>query len=181
MTDERDIDGDEKLMALLSEVSPGTSEAHDAAVLNAARRVAEQRRRSKRRGLPGWLVGLATALPAVALGLFVFTRFDAGDDLSGGNIRGQVSDVVPLDGGAVAGTPQLLRWTAVPGAERYRVTIRDDSALPRWSSEWQNDTEISLDAAGAPSLEPGLYLWTVEAVNGRQSELGPYTFRVEAR
>ncbi|HEX6643728.1 MAG TPA: hypothetical protein VF037_03570 [Gemmatimonadales bacterium] len=61
---------------------------------------------------------------------------------------------------AVAGTPIALRWSAIPSASQYRVTVFDEEGSVVWSEEL-SDTSITIPAAAG--IAPRTYWWRVEA------------------
>jgi hypothetical protein len=69
--------------------------------------------------------------------------------------------VVPRGTGAM---PRSLVWTSVPHADRYRLTLFDDTGRAIWDTQ-ATDTSVSLPARIV--LQPGgSYFWKVEAQTG---------------
>ncbi len=72
----------------------------------------------------------------------------------------------------------LLRWTAVPGADRYRIIVFDSNSEIVFGGE-TSDTMLALPDSA--TLEPGrTYLWMVEARTGwdRWAASAPVTFSI---
>jgi hypothetical protein len=68
---------------------------------------------------------------------------------------------VPLTPVAAVGEARVLRWTAVPGADRYHVTLFDAGGRVRYEVQLA-DTVLPLP--DSVTLVPGQsYLWSVEA------------------
>jgi len=115
--------------------------------------------RSRRR-LPGRIAWIA--LPAAAAAaLLLYLRPAAGPTAlphRGGN---DDTAAVPLTPIGVVADPRLLVWSTRPGADRYRVTVYDDSARVVFMRE-QADTVLRLD--DSIRIDAGRhYLWKVEA------------------
>jgi hypothetical protein len=59
------------------------------------------------------------------------------------------------------GTVEEFRWTAVPGAELYRVTLYDDTGEVLWQAETPASSLAPPDTVGF--VPAALYLWQVDA------------------
>lgn len=103
------------------------------------------------------------ALPAAAAAaLFLFLRPASGPratlDHRGG---GDDTAAIPLGPIGVVSDPRGLWWSSLPGADRYRVTVYNDSARVVFLRE-QPDTSLRLD--DSVRIDAGRrYLWKVEA------------------
>jgi hypothetical protein len=106
------------------------------------------------------------ALPAVAaaavLLFLVWPR--AADDGSSPHRAPTITSAVapvPLAPVAAVADAPVLRWTAVPGADRYHVTLFDAGGRVRYEAQL-GDTAAALP--DSVTLVPGqAYLWSVEA------------------
>jgi anti-sigma factor ChrR (cupin superfamily) len=103
------------------------------------------------------------AAAAAALILFL-VRPHAADD-SATDHRGptvtSAAAPVPLAPVAAVAEAHVLRWSAVPGADRYRVTLFDSGGRVRYETQLA-DTAVSLP--DSVTFVPGQsYLWNVEA------------------
>lgn len=171
---------DRDLLDELKRSQGGSSRAHDSAVLAKAAAAAEDiagRNASKSSTAPArgfaWLLPAAAALAAVLLvPLFIVDDNDT--------LRNPAAAVTPAQAETLASAPVLLRWPAVPGADRYVVILRDAGATEVWRSAAVTDPELSPDASALDILEAGgTFIWTVEATTpGATTELGPFQFTV---
>ncbi|MBA3557731.1 MAG: tetratricopeptide repeat protein [Gemmatimonadaceae bacterium] len=128
-----------------------------------------------------WLAGIGVLAAAAAVLLVVRPRLKDGDS---GEHRGPTITAVPAPAllspvGDVA-VARTLRWRAVAGADRYRVTLFDDRGRALLEAQTA-DTITTLPDSVA--LAPGRsYLWKVEARTGweRWSSSELIEFRVRA-
>lgn len=117
----------------------------------------------------------ASALIAISMWLFVPEQGAEGirSDLpSAGSPSGNV---------LLADSPAEFRWTAEPGAIRYRVEMFDNSGESLWESGWTQEVVIQAPSGDRLQLDGGArYFWIVhvEGASARQL-LGPYWFRIE--
>ncbi|MFL5614858.1 MAG: hypothetical protein ACJ796_14440 [Gemmatimonadaceae bacterium] len=116
--------------------------------------------RGQRRRVPRYLF---PAVAAAALGIFLVRPRGTVDD--GARHRGptitSAPAPVPLSPVAAVAEARVLRWSAVPGADRYRVTIFDTGGKPVYEAQLA-DTVASLP--DTTRLAVGrVYLWYVEA------------------
>ena len=106
---------------------------------------------------------LLPAVAAAALGVFLVRPRGTADD--GSPHRAPVSTAAPtpepLSPVAAVAEARVLRWSAVPGADRYRVTIFDAQGKPVYEAQL-TDTVATLP--DTTRLVAGrIYLWNVEA------------------
>lgn len=83
--------------------------------------------------------------------------------------------------GDVESIPREFRWEAVPGAERYRVTIADNDAMWPLFVKRTAEPVLLLDEKEASAVMVGrVHLWEVEAFDagGVSVAKGEVTFRV---
>ena len=126
------------------------------------------------------IVRLAVPLMAAAILLVVFALPRRGEVVPpphrGTSLPGATPMLVSPVGVVAEGS--LLRWTTVPGADRYRITVFDSNSKIVFGDE-TSDTMLALPDSAA--LEPGrTYLWMVEARTGwdRWSASAPVTFSI---
>lgn len=136
---------------------------------------AERRRLEAADRRPGWRAVVITFGAAASLaGAFVaggLLRPDtwAGRGAGGGESTHRegviTSTVAPriLPDGSPAVTPDTLRWTSVPYADRYQVLVFDREGTLVWEPQ-TTDTAVALPAA--VTRAPATYIWKVEARTG---------------
>jgi len=106
------------------------------------------------------------ALPlaaAAALVLFLAWPRTADDDPSRHRAPTITSAAAPVPLAPVAAVAEarMLRWSAVPGADRYHVTLFDAAGRVRYEAQLADTTAALPDSV---TLVPGQsYLWSVEA------------------
>jgi hypothetical protein len=66
--------------------------------------------------------------------------------------------------GAFSGHFDTFRWTAVDGADGYRMKITSSDGRVVWESELLKTAEVHLPSS--VSIEPESYFWTVTALKG---------------
>ena len=135
----------------------------DPGVAAEVRQIEQARDRSapRRRLLAG--AGLLAAAALVLVLVWPGGRDHAIDGHRGPTITASAAPtpISPIGDVAAATT---LGWTAVPGAERYRVTLFDAAGKLLFETEL-NDTLVAIP--DSISIDPGrLYLWKVEARTG---------------
>jgi hypothetical protein len=181
-TKDRDALSDEaRLRQALADMNSDPSSAHDDAVLTRARAVADEisaARGAARGRSPDWTrtLGLAAAVAVAVIGLSWL--LPGGDRNASDSLRGAADAAVyPEPGASVASAPAELRWSAQPGAQHYRVTLRDASAAVVWQSAETAHPRVELGPA--PELTAGgTYFWTVSVAGAAAGELGPFMFRI---
>ena len=92
-----------------------------------------------------------------------------------------IDSLVP-DMVGLARTGVLLRWTAPPGAARYRVTVATPELVTVHVSGWLSQPELVVPDASLKNLPSGQVLvWTVEAVldDGRQISSRAFLVQLE--
>lgn len=108
---------------------------------------------------------LRFALPAAAAALLVVSAWPRGERDSGSSHRGPTITAAPAPvpiapAGVVAG-PSALRWSSVPGADQYRVTLFEADGSTRYEAQL---TDTTLSIPDSVRLVSGhQYLWKVEA------------------
>lgn len=154
-----------------------TSAAHDAAVLAKARELcAPPRVRRLRFAVP---VALAASVALVA-GVYVRYGSPLADD---GRLRSRdavsAAAVVPANGATLAAAPAEFQWPVQPGADSYRVVLRNAAGTPIWRSEPVDINRARIDA-GLHDVAARTYYWTVEVEGaGAAKELGPFWFQLQ--
>ena len=129
-------------------------------------RAPEPRTTRQRLARIGGVIGAATA--AAAVGLLLVPRFQAGDPTGASDHRGSVwtLSAPPLaiaPAGPVRESPRFV-WTSVPRADRYELTLFDQTGVILWETR-ASDTLAALP--DSVSLAPGTpYFWKVEAQQG---------------
>ena len=166
-----------------------TSPEHDRAVLEAAARAtadiadrgdgaATPAGRGRRTGAPArWLLPLAAALVLAVTVPWLVQDPGPVEDA----VRGAAAGVVPASGAVLSRPPEIIRGPQVPGAEGYRLVVRDSAARELWRRAPQATPEFGVtgDLRRALPAE-GTVLWTLSAVTPTGSqEHGPYWFRLE--
>lgn len=126
------------------------------------------------------IVRLAVPLTAAAILLVVFALPRRGEVVSPPHRGTPATAATPMlvSPVGVVADGSLLRWTAVSGADRYRITVFDSNSKIVFGDE-TSDTMLALPDSAA--LEPGrTYLWMVEARTGwnRWSASAPVTFSI---
>ena len=173
-----ELAGDERERIVLQMLQcPEAIEKHR--ILEELHEQASERRSTYR----GWVQGLglaATVLLAVAVWVTVPKGW-----LEAGPESNHRSDTPltsrPSGNVSLTAAPAEYRWTAEPGARRYRVEIFDDAAESLWQGSWTEETQVSAPAREEMTLRGGArYFWVVEidGAAARQT-LGPYWFRLE--
>ncbi len=66
--------------------------------------------------------------------------------------------------GAFSGHFDSFRWTAVDGADGYRMKITSGDGRVVWESDLLKTAEVHLPSS--VSIEPESYFWTVTAMKG---------------
>lgn len=170
-------DDDDIVRAALARAAPRTGPAHDQAILEAAARVADERRARRRRR---WSVPLSLAASLCLLGMWGLwlLRVEPPDTLRGGDpaLAGAVS---PQDAARLSTTPDQLRWSAVPGASQYVITLRDATGAILGTADSAEATSLPLSRVAMVPLPPGTYFWVVNARGpALERELGPFSFQV---
>lgn len=169
-----------RVRAALEQAAPRPSPGHDAAVLAAAARVAEELRGKAASRRPRWHVPAALAASLLMAGfLAVFATRERGDPDA---LRGSTGtlQVIPSDGTKLGAAPANLEWAALTGASHYQVTLRDaeGAVLGTGLSE---TPKIPLASLTTSTLSPGTYFWVVRAGGPAMDlQLGPYSFEIEA-
>lgn len=173
MNEGHEHDGDEReILRALRSQSRRSSAVHDQVVLDAARAAAKRARPGS--VWPAWLAGALAAVVLAVVGIELLLR----TPLDG--VRGDAPAVTPPSEARLAAPPRVFEWRAVPGAEAYRLVLRNAAADPVWSGPWQPGTRTELSGEVLERLGAGeTYLWTVEVENGGRRELGPFWFHVE--
>ena len=115
-----------------------------------------------------WILpaGAVAAAAAVVLLLVSTGRGPGAGDAGAYRERPVTNSVAPsavAPRGRIVGAPRLV-WTAVPRADRYRVTLFDDVGAVVWEA-WTTDTTAVIPR-GIRLLGGGTYLWKVEAQTG---------------
>lgn len=151
--------------------------------------------------LSGWASAAAAAHPPfpisrwlaiaalVVLAIGVLVLFSGGRVAPGGGagppgtVRGGSGVVVPASGARLSDPPASFEWPAQAGAAGYRLRIFDDGARPFWTSGPLTASACRLPDGVAERLAAGRgYSWAVDVEGDvRTRELGPFTFRLEAR
>lgn len=185
------IDDRERVIRELLERGKPASPAHDEAVLAAAQRITEAKRRKgsadvlhvreARRRPRRWFVPLSLAA-GIVMGASVMLSLQNGEPLPpSSQTRGAgEATVVPLNESSMAEAPTVFRWPAAPDAATYRVSLLDAAAEPLWTSEPTVTAEMRLPSEAIQRVSAaGTYIWIVEVSFGGQTrKLGPYWFKV---
>ena len=129
-------------------------------------------------------IGVAAAAAAVAF-LLVPDASQVEDPTTAPDHRGPVLTLrAPPVAVAPAGlveTPIQFMWTSVPGADRYELTLFDNTASILWDTQTTDTVVVVPDSVG---LAPGSsYFWKAEALIGfdRWSESDLVEFRLVTR
>lgn len=83
--------------------------------------------------------------------------------------------------GDIAVTPRAFRWTPVPSAASYKVTIADDDAVWPMFVRTTTESSLPLDAKDAAAISAGrIHMWEVIALDAAGSTVaqGKARFRV---
>jgi hypothetical protein len=97
------------------------------------------------------------------------------------NWSDKADPTTPADGASITyPDPLLLNWTAIPGAEKYRVTVASDQALTTPVSGFPVTTQASAYALQS-RLPDGTYYWGVtpidaEGHDGTASDVFSFTY-----
>lgn len=159
------------------------SEAHDAAILAAAREACGQivaRRRAARRQ---WWIPMSVAAAVGVVGVGLWSAIDNGstrDDTLRSAAHGEVS---PANGATLERAPVRFDWQEQPGVATYRVTLRAADARVIWQSESTAESQVVIPAQ-LQIARGATYLWSVDYDGPASSgSIGPYSFRIadEAR
>jgi len=68
----------------------------------------------------------------------------------------------PPDRAVLPSPPDVLAWSAVPGAESYQVILYDFESTPVWESPPITDARVSLPADTRGAIQPGTpYYWRI--------------------
>ena len=71
--------------------------------------------------------------------------------------------------GLLEATPVEFRWTASPGANRYRLMLETVDGATIWCTDVQV-TKLETPSQIAAELQPGVaYFWHVEAMDDRET------------
>lgn len=170
MTDQgaRDTHLDAGLVAAYVDGRAGTTdaamvEAHFAECAECRRELIEVRRLVGRRS---WGVRWSAALPIAAAAILLLLILPRRNDFllhRGGSPSVQTAPTALRPIGSVIAVDTLY-WSAVPGADRYRVTLFDGAGTVLWQGQ-TGDSVIALPVA--IRLEPRTaYYWKVEARAG---------------
>jgi anti-sigma factor RsiW len=131
--------------------------------------VVEVARLLRSRPRPGrWYLPLGVAAAAAAVALLVLWPRPPEQPAGPGNYREPpvtttVAPVVIAPKG-MSPSPRELVWSGVPHAERYRLTVFDDTGRVLWETQ-AGDTAVQLPES--IRLHPGQpYFWKVEAQTG---------------
>jgi len=114
-----------------------------------------------------WYVPAGAVAAAAAVILLLWARPVSGPARSSGYREPVVTTSVAPAIVAPRGTAtaaRLLVWTAVPSADRYRLTLFDETGSVVWETQTTDTTALLPDSM---RLRPGTnYLWKVEAQTG---------------
>lgn len=172
-----ELEGEERgRVALRMLQSPEAMEKHR--ILEELHQQVEGRRPAYRSWLQGAGVA-ATVLLAFAVWTLAPIR---GSDPDGNNRSDAHLTSSPSGNISLKTAPTVFRWTAEPGARRYRVEIFDDAAESLWQSSWIAETTVPAPSGSELVLSgDARYFWIVEVdgVAARQT-LGPYWFRLDS-
>jgi anti-sigma factor RsiW len=123
---------------------------------------------------------VAVPLAAAAMLLVVFALPRRGEDVAPPHRGTPTTATTPMlvSPVGIVAEGNVLQWTTVPGADRYRLTLFDAQSRIVFSEETADTLVVLPDST---LLEPGRqYLWMVEARTGwdRWSASAPVTFSV---
>jgi hypothetical protein len=126
------------------------------------------------------LARLAVPLAAAAVLLVVFALPRRGDDVAPTHRGSPTTATTPmlLSPIGLVEEGNLLQWTAVPGADRYRIIVFDADSRTVFSEETGDTLAVLPESIG---LLPGrTYVWLVEARTGwdRWSPSAPVSFSI---
>ena len=108
-------------------------------------------------------IGIAAAAAAITLLIVHPMRHHPAPANREPMVTTTVAPVVVVPRGT-GGIPRSLVWTSVPHADRYRLTLFDDTGRAIWDTQ-ATDTSVSLPAR-IVLLPGGSYFWKVEAQTG---------------
>lgn len=184
MNEQNDTNTDNADRDLLDELKRGqrgSSRAHDNAVLAkaaaAAEDITQRSSTNKTDAAPprrfAWMLAAAAIAAVMVVPMLIIENDDT--------LRGQDANVLPVHTAQLSSPPTNFRWTAVPGADRYTLVLRDAGADEVWRSAAVRNPELSPDPSAQGVLSAGgTFIWTIEATTpGATTELGPYQFTVE--
>lgn len=127
-----------------------------------------------------WWLMLGAAAAVVAVVLLLRPRDDAGERDDARQMRGDAEGPIEArTDGEVAGSGDVLRWSPVPGAKSYAVTVTTESLDPVFTDEKIVDAEVAFTVE-APLPSGTTLLWRVDAQmeDGTTIRSGTFTVRV---
>ncbi len=126
-------------------------------------------------------VGVAAAAAVVLLLVWPRTGERPAESLASREpmVTTTVAPVVIAPRGATTAATARLVWTTVPGAERYRLAVYDDTGTVLWETRTSDTT--ALFPANIRLHQGASYFWKVEAQTGWDrwvsSDLVPFSIR----
>ena len=175
-TERAHVDGCARCQSELALFGEITSERTSAEEEEATRWIAElvnvvtpfQTRRGGLKARPALLAAAAVLLMVIGASWFMQMREPAVDVITTDPIYRSVRLEVIAPTGEIAQAPNELRWSAVPNASRYLITILEVDATVVWSGT-TTQSSVALPPAVAAQFAPGkTLLWEVRAFRGSE-------------